>query len=107
MIREGGLSGPDESRLGFGKPSTREVSQAPSTLRRMTPNEIPFEVRSIAPPGGVASRRLCSSSVICRASISTKPDPFMPTVLRSLEMEPKVTKFPASSMAPRVIIESL
>jgi len=46
-------------------------------------------------------------AVICRANISTKPDPFMPIVFRSLVAFSIVTSLPDSSIAPRVVMVSL
>jgi hypothetical protein len=79
----------------------------PSALCVKMPNETPFDTKRVLFPAGVASRSACRSAVICRASISTNPDPFMPIVFLSLVALSIVTNFPDSSTAPRVIMPSL
>src|SRR5260370_39835168 len=112
MIRLGVLV-PLLAQLGADKPPTREVSQVPSALCVKQPKEIPFDVNFMPPlgilqlPRGPASRSACKSAVICRASISTKPEPFMPIVFLSLVALSIVTNFPDSSTAPRVAMPSL
>ena len=87
------------TRLGAGIPSTCDVSQVPSTRRAILPDDMPFEIKACAVPGGVASRIACRSPVIWRASISMKPEPNMPTVLRELAMLCSETGIPRSSKA--------
>jgi hypothetical protein len=62
--------------------------------RESVPNETPFVMSAWLVPAPVAFRIVCKSVVICRASISMKPEPFMPMVLRSLAMVWSVTNSP-------------
>jgi len=70
MIRLGGVV-PFVERLGATKPCTFEVFHVPSALCVRVPKETPFEINSVLPPKGVASRSACRFAVICRASITT------------------------------------
>src|SRR5437762_754797 len=48
----------------------------------ITPKAIPLESSFLCVPGAVALPIACRSEVICRASISIKPDPNIPIVFR-------------------------
>src|SRR6266699_7044992 len=100
MIRLGGVV-PLVDKLGAAKPCTREVFHVPSALCVRVPKETPLDVNWLLFPGGVALRSACRSAVICRASISTKPEPFIPIVFLSLVALSIVMQFPDSSTAPR------
>src|SRR5258708_13266814 len=96
MIRLGGVV-PLVDRLGAASPFTWETFQVPSPLCVRIPKEIPFDNNCVLFPGGVASRSASRSAVICRASISTKPYPFIPIVFLSLVPLPLATHFPDPS----------
>ena len=98
---------PVVERLGAASPNTRETFQVASPLCVKMPKEIPFDISCLLLPRGMPSRSACRSAVICRANISTKPDPFIPIVFLSLVALPIVTNFPDSSTAPRVVMPSL
>src|SRR6266853_5412707 len=106
MIRLGGLV-PLLAKLGAARPRTWEVFQVPLALCVRVPKLTPFDGNGVLLPGGVASRSACRSAVIWRASISTKPDPFMPIVFRSLVALLRVATLPDSSVEPRVGMVSL
>src|SRR2546425_12140080 len=106
MIRLGAVV-PLVFRLGAGNPTIWDVFQVPSGLCVMTPNDTPLLTRGLLQPGGVAAAIARKSAVICRATISRKPEPFMPIVFLSLVALSIVTNFPDSSTAPRVVMPSL
>ena len=94
-------------RLGAGSPWTWEASQLPSAWWIRVPNEIPFEANATLVPGGAVFRAVWRSAVICRASISMKPEPFIPIVFLSLKALSIVAKLPSSSTAPLVGLVSI
>jgi hypothetical protein len=62
--------------------------------RASVPKPPPLQTSARAVPGVMESRIACMSAVICRASISIKPEPFIPMVLRSLAIVCSVTNWP-------------